>query len=404
MSLHSASRDFTFGIEEEFFLTNPATRHLVARVPKLFVKSCRRRLGEVVTPELLQSQIEISSPVFEDGTQARTEMLRLRRGLADVASAMGYRVLAAGTHPLAVWHEQVHTDKPRYAQLRDDFQIVAQRNLLCGLHVHVGIPAGVDRVALMNRLLPWLPAFLALSTSSPFWDRHKTGLLSYRQAAYDEWPRSGVPDFFRDEAEYDAFAQLLIRAGAIRDASFLWWSIRPSQRCPTLELRIPDCCTRLDDAVAIATLFRCLVRAYVRRPELGHSRSSFTRRLIDENCWRAKRAGINADFIDEATGSAVPFAALLGDLRELVADDARELAAEGTLEQLDTIMSAGTSAHRQLRIYRGQRASGATHLDALRSVVDWLLDVTVSGPLERAAGGARTSYPAPHPASPRVTD
>lgn len=404
MALRSSSREFTFGIEEEFFLTNPATRHLVARVPKLFVRSCRRRLGEVISPELLQSQIEISSPVFEDCAQARREMMRLRRGLADVASAMGYGLLAAGTHPLSVWHEQVHTDKPRYAQLRDDFQIVAQRNLLCGLHVHVGIPEGIDRVILMNRLLPWLPAFLALSTSSPFWDRHKTGLLSYRQAAYDEWPRSGVPDFFHDEAEYDAFARLLIKAGAIRDASFLWWSIRPSQRCPTLELRVPDCCTRLDDALAIATLFRCLVRAYVRRPELGHERSSFTRRLIDENCWRAKRAGINADFIDEATGTAVPFATLLAELRELVAEDARELAAEEALDQLDTIMSSGTSAHRQLRIYRERRAAGSGHIDALRSVVDWLLDTTVSDPLERAAGGALLSYPAPRVASPRATD
>jgi len=382
----TTSRDFTFGIEEEFFLTNPATRHLVTRVPKLFVKSCRRRLGEVVGPELLQSQIEISSPVFESCAQARAEMLRLRRGISDVASAMGFRLLAAGTHPLAVWHEQVHTDKPRYARLRDDFQIVAQRNLLCGLHVHVGIPEGVDRVILMNRLMPWLPAFLALSTSSPFWDRQNTGLLSYRQAAYDEWPRSGVPDFFHDESEYNAFAQLLIRAGAIRDASFLWWSIRPSQRCPTLELRVPDCCTRLDDAVAIATLFRCLVRAYVRRPELGHGRTSFTRRLIDENCWRAKRAGLDAEFIDERSGTVTPFSRLLVELRALVADDARDLGAEDTLEHLDTIMASGTSAHRQLQIYGDERAAGAGHLEALHSVVDWLLDATVSGQVARAAG------------------
>ena len=185
----------------------------MARVPALLLKSCRKRYGDLVGRELLQSQIEISSPVFDSCAQARAEMTRLRRGVAEIAASLDLRLVASGTHPLAAWHEQVHTANPRYERLIDDFQIVGRRNLLCGLHVHVAVPAGVDRVDVMNRAVRWLPLFLALSTSSPFWNRQRTGLLSYRQAAYDEWPRTGIPDLYADEAEYRRF---IAPAGAPR--------------------------------------------------------------------------------------------------------------------------------------------------------------------------------------------
>lgn len=369
---------YTFGLEEEFFLVNPVTRNAAARVPKLLLKLCRQRFGEVVAHELLQSQIEISSPVFDRDDEAREEMRRLRRGIAEIAAAAGLRIVAAGTHPLSAWQQQAHTEKSRYARIVDDFQILGRRNLFCGLHVHVAPPVGVDRVALMNRLMPWLPLLLALSTSSPFWSRRRTGLLSYRQSAYDEWPRSGIPDFFADEAEYGAFRDLLVRAGAMADGSYLWWAIRPAQDHPTLELRIADCCTHLDDALALAALFRCLVRAHVRRPELGAARSALTRRLIDENRWRAKRFGLEAQFIDEHDGATRSCAQWLDAALALVADDARRLECEAALRHLGTIFARGTSAHEQLAVYRTRREAGASSVEALREVVDWLIEASVS--------------------------
>lgn len=376
---------FTFGIEEEYFLVDPRTRNAAARVPRMFLKAARKRLGPSITPELLQSQVEVASPILSDCAQARTVLAGLRRGLSDVAQAMGLRLMAAGTHPLAAWTEQRNTEKPRYERLMDDFQIVGRRNVFCGLHVHVAVPAGEDRVRLMNRAMRWLPLFLALSTSSPFWNRQRTGLLSYRQAAYDEWPRTGIPDHFEDEADYLAFAARLQRAGAIRDASYLWWAIRPALRYPTLELRIADCCTELEDTLAIAALYRCLVRMLLRRPEVGTAWHGHTRRLVDENRWRAKRHGIEAHFIDEDSGAATPATAWLEALLLLVADDARALGCEASLRRLRTIIARGTSAHAQLARYSEVRGAGGSRVEALRAVVDQLLDATVPQGVRAAA-------------------
>lgn len=377
---------YTFGLEEEFFLVSWRTRRAPSRVPKSFVKLCRQRFGDYVDNELLQSQIEVSSPVFDDMATARDQMARLRRGVAELADTVGLKLVAAGTHPLNAWHQQVHTDKSRYTRIINDFQMVGRRSLLCGLHVHVAPPAEVDRVELMNRLMPWLPLFLALSTSSPFWNRQCTGLLSYRQSAYDEWPRSGIPDFFADEAEYQTFCDLLIKAGAIRDASFMWWAIRPAHRYPTLELRIADACTHLEDALALAALFRCLVRAHVRRPELGVTRTALTRRIIDENRWRAKRFGLEARFIDEQTGVAIECVRVLDAAIELVLEDAHQLNCEESLRHLGTIVNRGTSAQEQLALYRNVRDGGASNTDALRAVVDWLIETSTAVPADQAEG------------------
>lgn len=372
-----AGHEFTFGIEEEYFLVDPQTRNAAARVPRAFLKACRKRMGSAIAPELMQSQIEVASPILHSCGQAREIMLGLRGGLSDVAMAMGYRLMAAGTHPMAAWTEQRNTKKPRYERLMDDFQIVGRRNVFCGLHVHVALPPDEDRVRVMNRAMRWLPLFLALSTSSPFWNRQDTGLLSYRQAAYDEWPRTGIPDYFENEADYAAFAQRLVSAGAIRDASYLWWAIRPALRYPTLELRITDCCTELDDALALAALYRCLIRMLVRRPEIGTVWRGPTRRVIDENRWRAKRHGIEAGFIDEHEGGVKPATEWLDELRALVAEDARVLGCEASIRRLGTIVARGTSAHAQLAHYAQLRVLGASRVEALRGVVDQLVEATV---------------------------
>jgi carboxylate-amine ligase len=374
-----AALDLTYGIEEEFFLIDAATRALVRTQPPGFLRECRLRLPDRVGEEMQQAQVELVTPVLASTAQARETLVDLRARLSGIAERHGMALVASGTHPLGDWRAQRHTDKPRYDRLIDEFQIVGRRNLVNGLHVHVGIPAGTDRVALMNRLMPWAPVFLALSTSSPFWNRRNSGLYSYRQAAYDEWPRSGIPDAFEDQAEYDDFVALLARCGSLRDGSFLWWAIRPSARFPTLELRIADACTRVDDALALAAAFRCLVRAHLRQEELGKRRTAMTRRLIDENRWRAKRHGTAASFIDEQAQAPVPFAQVLDGMLDLIAPDAQALQCESEVARLRAIVREGTSAHAQLALYRARRDRCRSREDALADVVDWLREATRAG-------------------------
>lgn len=368
----------TFGVEEEFFLVDLRTGHAPGRVPKTFIKTCQRRLGQAVTFELQQSQVELVSPIFDDAGQALATMTSLRAQVAQIAQAMHLGIIASGSHPLARWQQQTQTDKPRYRRFTNEYQMIGLRGFFCGLHIHVGLHE-TDRVQLMNRMLRWLPLFLALSTSSPFWNLRRTGMFSYRQSAYTEWPRTGIPDFFADEAEYARFVALLKRAGSIRDGGEVWWAIRPSQKHPTLELRIADSCTNVADTIALAMLFRCLVSAHLRLPELGMERSSATRRLIEENRWRAERYGIEAEFIDEARERTVPVAELVEKALRLVEPDARVLDPHGSLRTLRTILARGTSAHAQLQAWEDALAAGASHRDALRAVVDGLLEVTVPG-------------------------
>jgi len=372
----STPSPFTFGIEEEFFLVHPETRNAVARVPANLIKEVRRRFGELVSPEMLQSQIEISSPVLRDDAEAREQMSTLRRGLAEVAANRSLSLMAAGTHPLAAWREQNVTSGARYHEVMAGFQILSLRNLVCGLHVHVAIPNGIDRIDVMNRALRWLPVFLALSTSSPFWNRQDTGLLSYRQSAYDEWPRSGIPDLLAGETEYETFVSVMQRAQALRDASFLWWAIRPSLRFPTLELRIADVCTTLDDSLALAALFRCLIATLVTRPELGRQRHPHTRMVIEENRWRAKRDGTQMMFIDDLAENVVSLPDVLAELRALIGEYARAFGCERTLDRLNVVISSGTSAHKQREIYHTHRSAHAPRRRALQYVVDWLVEET----------------------------
>lgn len=374
----SEHHDYTYGIEEEYFLVRPGAHGLATRVPAELLRQARRELGDSVANELLQSQIEISSPILRDAGEAERSLIGLRSALSQVAARFDLGLVAAGTHPLGVWREQERSPRSHYRRLMEDFQIVARRSLVCGLHVHVQLPPGVDRVRVMNRMMRWLPLFLALSTSSPFWNRSRTGLLSYRQAVYDEWPRTGVPDFFADEAEYDALAALLTRVHAINDARSLWWGIRPSPRFPTLELRIADCCTRVRDALAIAALYRCLLRYLVRCPDDDPPRSALTRRVIDENRWRAKRFGTEAKFFDESGADPEPLPQMLARLRELCAQDIRALDSAAALAPLDAIVAQGSSAHAQLALYREQRDRGLGRVPSLEAVVDWLRTTTAA--------------------------
>lgn len=367
-----------FGIEEEFFLCDLRTRGVVRRPSRAFGLESRRRLLDRLSSELLQSQVEVKTPILSSIESALESIASGRAALIEVASAHQMGVLSAGTHPLAEWRGQLPTEAVRYEKMFDDFQIIAQRNLLCGLHVHVEVPTSIDRIQLMNGVMRWLPFLLALSASSPYWARQDTGLMSYRQSAYDEWPRTGIPRLFRDEAEYRRYVDALRKAHAIKDESFIWWALRPSSRFPTVELRITDACPLIEDVLCIAELFRVIVhqqtQAMLRNPQV--ERDDIARLLIEENRWRAKRFGERASFIDLSTSENLSALQCLDSLVRENADAIAELRAERAVERARRVIVEGSSATRQRRIYARARASGLAHRHALVQVTDTLLSET----------------------------
>ncbi len=369
--------DYSFGIEEEYFLADAATRGTRRRLSKRFLAACRKAFPDEVQQEMLQSQIEVASAPFADFAAARARLAEMRVELARIARAHGLLLLAASTHPIAAWAEQTITDAPRYEKLLDDLRMLGSRNIVCGMHVHVEV-ALEKRVDIMNRMIPFLPLILALSTSSPFWQAHPTGLLGYRLAAYREMPRTGLPELFADAAEYERYVDTLTGAGAIENASFVWWALRPSLKHPTLELRIADMCTSLDDAIAVTALFRALVRHLDRNPDLHASIGGVSRAIAGENVWRAQRYGVHSFFVDEPTRQAKSVADALDAVIAALADDTRALGCEAEVASARAIVARGTSADRQMALYRAARGRGLDRKSALVEVVDWIAEETVA--------------------------
>ncbi len=366
---------YQFGIEEEYFLADATTRGTPRRAVKAFHEAVRVRLPRVER-ELLQSQVETSTPPSNSFAEARQILAELRAGLAEVGRAHGILVFAAGTHPVARWSRQSHTQKDRYEILMAELRMLGRRNVVCGMHVHVEVPRPELRVNLMNRLLPYMPLLLALSASSPFWQGRNTGLAGYRMSAFGEMPRTGLPDLFDDAADYERYVAVMTQAQAITDASFLWWTLRPSVRYPTLELRVADSCTRLEDTLAIAALYRCLVRLVDRRPELNRGLTGASRAIAAENMWRAQRDGVRAKLIDEQRGDAVPFGDCLDAALALAAEDAEALGCQSELDRARAIVTSGTSADGQLAAFAKAREDGLADREALSAVVDWLAGAT----------------------------
>lgn len=373
----SALYNYPFYLEEEFFLSRADTGELSADAAACVLEHAHEDIGGWITGEKQQSQVTIVSPVFEHIDEAHPGMNALRSSLADIADSEHLRLIASGTHPLGNVREQGATDAEHPGAARRERPILGQRALVCGLHVQVAVPPNVDRIDLMNRLVQWSPLFLALSTSSPFWNGQSTGLLSYRQSLHGERPRSGVPDFFQDEADYISFTERMIRAGALRASDEICWAMRPTPDFPALELRIADACTCLEDTVALAALFRCLIATSVGQPKSGRDRSTHTRLIIDENLRRAKRDGIDARFIQETRTGLLSIEQLLDRTLTLVADEAEDLECGRTLAHLREIVRHGSSAHRQLAIYEQKCAQGLNKTLALRQVLAWLETTTL---------------------------
>lgn len=362
---------YRFGIEEELFLASARTRTAPSDSVSAFHKAAHSRL-EGVEREMLESQAEICSQPSESFAETHEALAKLRTGLCAIGREHGLKVFAAGTHPTAVWTDQRETAKVRYRKMIETLQMVGRRSIVSGLHIHVEVPEPAQRIALINRLMPFLPVLLALSTSSPFYERHRTGLSGYRLRAYAELPRTGLPELFDGGADFERYIRVMTRAGAIEDATYLWWHIRPSIRYPTLELRVADSCTRLRDTLAIAALYRCLVRLCVRRPELNAEPTGATRGFAMENLWRAQRDGVHAALIDEAAEEAVPVKRLVERLLDLVAEDAAALGCAAQVAHALTIAECGSSADGQIRTYEAALAAGRSERKALSCVIDWL--------------------------------
>jgi len=366
------SWDFKFGIEEEYFVNDAPKRDIAKGKIKEFFAACRDKVSGDIQPEMLEPQIEIATKPVLEFADAREQLAGLRSSVGAVAREFDLSIMASGTHPLAVWSRVRPTAQPRYGKVMHDLQMLGSRNVLCGMHVHVEVPDLSMRVDIMNRIQPYLPLLLALSTSSPFWQAQRTGLLGYRLAAYRELPRTGLPDLFENEQDYQRYIDTLVAARAIENSSYVWWVIRPSLRHPTLELRVADSCTRLDDTLAIAALYRCLVRRLSLDTALNAGQTGASRAINDENGWRAQRYGIHGSFVDEKTRTAKPVRELLEETLDLVAEDAKVLGCQRELDLARWIVARGTSADQQLTLYTEAVGRGLSNRDALAGVVDWL--------------------------------
>jgi len=368
---------YKIGVEEEYFVVDRRTRNLRTTMPKKFYRTAKALLRDRVTAEMLQCQIEVTTSPCKSIGEARSELIELRSALAETAARHGLGIMAAATHPIALWREQKQTEKERYGKVMSEIQMLGLRDMLCGMHVHVELPDPQRRVEVMYRALPFLPLLLALSTSSPFWQGRRTGLLGYRLAAYDELPRTGLPELFRTTAEYDGYVDALVAAGLIENASFIWWAIRPSLLHPTLELRIPDVCTRVEDGVCIAALFRCLTRHLFNHPELNADLSPVDRALAVENKWRAQRYGIKASFVERGSTAAKTMSEAVDHLLDRVHADAEALDCVHEIAHARAILARGSSAHQQVQVYAQARIAGRSRPKALKDVVDFLLRMTV---------------------------
>jgi carboxylate-amine ligase len=348
---------YTLGVEEEYMLLDERSMDLVQHVEAVLAAVEGHELGERINAELMQSVLEIATPVCRTVADVERELRALRGYVTGIAHEKGLRVGSAGTHPFSLFERQRITARDRYRQLVDQLQYVARRELIFGMHVHVGVDGPEKAIQVVNGLLAHMPQLLALSASSPFWRGEPTGLASTRQLVFASFPRSGPPPRFRDYADYAEVVGQLERTGCIADYTHIWWDIRLHPRLGTVEIRICDAVTRLEDAVAIAAFCQALVKLYSEQFERGEPITSYHRILTSENKWLAARYGLEAPVIDLATGrrNRAPVAQLIRRTLRDLEPHARELGSEQELEGVREILARGNSAARQLRIFNANR-------------------------------------------------
>jgi carboxylate-amine ligase len=359
---------FTLGIEEEFQIVDPQTRELRSHVSE-FLDEGKMILGEQIKPEMIQSMIEVGTGVCKNIQEARADITRLRSIISGLAGKTGLAIVAASTHPFSHWQDQKIYEDERYALLVQELQNVARSLLIFGLHVHVGVADLDRRIHIMNAARYFLPHVLALTTSSPFWMGHNTGLKSYRSEVFKQFPRTDIPDHFDSYGSFQRYVDLLVKTGCINDGKKIWWDLRPHPIFPTLEFRICDIPTRVDDTIAIAALFQAIVAKLTKLIEKNLGFRLYRRMLIQENKWRAVRWGIDGKMIDFGKQKEVPTRDLILELLDFVDDVLDELGSRKEVEHIHTILERRTSAEEQLRVF--------SETKDLKAVVDRLIELTM---------------------------
>src|SRR5687768_18484207 len=359
---------FTLGIEEEFQIVDPVTGELRSRVSEILADS-KTLLGEQVKPEMIQAMIEVGTGICKDIQAARADITNLRGVLAGLARKKGLEIVAAGTHPFSHWQDQKIFENARYELIVEENQMIARSLLTFGLHVHVGIADPDRAIHIMNAVRYMLPHVLALSTSSPFWLGVHTGLKSYRSEVFTRMPRTGIPDHFESGSSFQRYVRLLVETGCIDDGKKIYWDVRPHPFFPTLEFRICDIPTRVDDTIAIAALFQALVAKVNKLLDQNLTFRLHHKMLIEENKWRAVRYGLDGKMIDFGKGTEVSVRDLVRELLEFVEDVTDDLHSRKEIRHIRTILDRGTSADEQLRVWR--------ETGDINAVVDRLIELTM---------------------------
>src|ERR671938_513600 len=334
---------YTLGIEEEFQIVDPQTRELRSHVSAILEEG-RRILGEQVKPEMIQSQVEVGTGVCRNIQEARADITNLRSVISGLARKKGLAIVAASTHPISQWTEQQIYPDPHYALLIEELQMVARSLLIFGLHVHVGVADRERQIHIMNAARYFLPHVLALSTSSPFWLGIDTGLKSYRSEVFKKFPRTDIPDHFDTYASFQRYVDLLLKTNCISNPKKIWWDVRPHPHFPTLEFRVCDIPTRVDDTIAVAALFQAIVAKLHLLIDKNLGFRLYHRRLILENKWRAIRYGLDGLLLDFGKQKEVPTADLIRELLDFVDDVLDDLGSRKEIEHVHTILARGTSA------------------------------------------------------------
>ncbi len=363
---------FTLGIEEEFQIVHPGTRELRSYVSQLLEEGGNQSLlRERVRPEMHQSVVETGTGICRDIRQARAEICELRGELSSLANKHGLRIVAAGTHPFSDWKQQEITDGERYKVIVEDLQDVARANLIFGLHVHVGIKDKEVAMALANQVRYFLPHVLALSTSSPFWLGRNTGLKSVRSEIFKRFPRTGIPGHFDSYHQFQSYVELLVKTGCIDNAKKIWWDVRAHPFFDTVEVRICDMTTRIDDTVALAALIQAIMgKLYLLyRRNMGFR--EYAREFVEENKWRAVRYGLDGQLIDFGKQSQVPVREIISELLDFVSESAEIFKSQDELDRVRKILEEGTSADKQLAVFN--------QTQSYESVVDHLIHETMRG-------------------------
>jgi carboxylate-amine ligase len=368
------------GIEEEYLLVDAETRDLATSPPKEFMESCKAALGPRVMHEFLQCQVEVGTAVCATISEARAELTELRTVIGREAERFGMRMIAASTHPWAHWSQQQPVDMERYRILGAEHRTLAQRMAICGMHVHAGIDDPNLRVDLMSQVSYFMPHLLALSTSSPFWEGHDTGLKAFRPVIVGDLPRSGFPEVFENWNDWTDMLDDLAATGMVSDPSKIWWDIRPSGKHPTLEIRICDIYTWLEDGLTIAALYQSILAYLCHLRRNNERRRHYRRILLAENKWRAMRYGVEAELGDFGKRKTVPFSELVDELVGLLSPFAEELGCLDEVRRASTIARRGASADRQLGIYHAALGGGADEREAQVKVVDWLVTQSAAAP------------------------